>query len=322
MARVQPTEPAIPSREEFHMRRQLFTLALLVTRWLTTAAAHADEKVAFPAGSTLHADLVYSKPSANTSLHLDLARPRGEGPFPVVMFIHGGGWVMGSRKTYHSYMAPVVEAGYVAVSVEYRLAPDHPFPAALHDVKCAVRWLRANAARYGIDAGRIGVVGYSAGGQLACLLGTTADNAKLEGTGGCPEQSSRVQAVTAYYALTDLTAMHRACETQQIPYFERTRMLYALQSYCKAPLKKAQDTYTLASPVTHVHRNAAPTLLIHGTHDELVPVKLSRMYNEALKRAGAEVSLLEVPGAGHNFVGAHEKAPTEAMMQFFERQLK
>src|SRR5438270_7667588 len=109
------------------MPRCLFTVALL----LIAGPARAEDKVVFPAGSVLYPDLVYSKPDKNTEVQLDLAQPAGKGPFPVVVYIHGGGWLIGERKTYHKYMARMVEAGYVAVSIDYRLG--QPFPAAIHD---------------------------------------------------------------------------------------------------------------------------------------------------------------------------------------------
>src|SRR5262245_42680569 len=289
------------------MRRLPLLVWLAGTCFVSIAHAHNRETPArrtrFPEGTTLIADLVYSRPDRQTELRLDLARPRGEGPFPVVIFLHGGGWVSGTRKTYLPYMVGPVEGGYVAVSVSYRLAPKHRFPAAIHDVKCAVRWLRAHAAEYRIDPERISVVGYSAGGNLACLLGTTHGNTALEGAGGCNDQSSRVQAVVCYYGLSDLPALHSACEKSELPILERNAMLFALHSCCGGTPTKTGDIYRQASPVTYAGRASAPTLLIHGTHGRLVPVEQSRVLEARLKQAGVEVSLLEVKGAGHDFAG-------------------
>jgi acetyl esterase/lipase len=276
----------------------------------------------FPPGVEYHPGLTYSRPLPRVEVKLDLARPRGKGPFPAVLFLHGGGWVSGCRKTYLPRLAGMAEAGYVAATVSYRLAPRHPFPAAVHDVKCAVRWLRANAGRYGIDPSRIGVIGFSAGGNLACLLGTTDGNAALEGNGGAPEQSSRVQAVICYYGLTDLDAMHQSCERRELPFLQRSKMSVALTNFLGGTPRTQARRYTLASPVTHVTAGATPTLLIHGTRDDLVPLGQSVLFEERMRKVGAEVELLKVDGAGHNFDGEYEKAPKKAVLRFLDRHLK
>jgi acetyl esterase/lipase len=307
--------------------RPLALLLWILGPWLVPPAqiknrSSAPEAVPFPEGTTFLPDQVYCRPDSQTELCLDLACPRGKGHFPVVIFLHGGGWVAGSRKTYLPYMVRPVQEGYVAVSVTYRLAPEHPFPAALHDVKCAVRWLRAHAARFALDPQRLGVVGYSAGGHLACLLGTTAGQADLEGDGGCAGHSSGVQAVVGYYALTDLPAMQAAWRKNELDLWEGGRTVLALHSFLGGPPKEGDDLYARASPVTHASRSSAPTLLIHGAHDRQVPFDQSRRLEAKLKTAGAEVSLLTVEGAGHNFEGEAEKAPTEAMLRFLNRHLR
>lgn len=308
------------------MRRLVLFVCLAGNCSLLAAQAPSREagprRARFPEGTTVASDLVYSRPARQTELCLDLARPRGNGPFPVVIFLHGGGWMFGTRKTYLPYMVGPVEAGYVAVSVSYRLAPAHQFPAAVHDVKCAVRWLRAHADKYRIDPERIGVVGYSAGGNLAALLGTTHGNAGLEGSGGCNEQSSRVQAVVSYYGLSDLRALHAECAKSKTPSPEENLMLLALQGYLGGTPARTGGAYTQASPAAHAARGSAPMQLIHGTHDRLVPPNQSQLLEAKLQQAGVEVSLLEVKGAGHNFVGEYEKEPTRVMMQFFDRHLK
>src|SRR5438093_4216846 len=150
-------------------------------------------------------DIEYTNPDEQ-HLRLDLARPKvGDGPFPAVVCIHGGGFRAGSRKGYDSLCICLAEQGYVAVTVTYRLAPKYQFPAAIHDVKAAVRWLRANAKKYQVHPDRIGVTGGSAGGHLAQFLGVTADARQFEGDGGNPEQSSRVACVVNYYGPSDFT---------------------------------------------------------------------------------------------------------------------
>src|SRR4051812_24172981 len=151
-------------------------------------------------------DIVFIQ-AGGTSLRLAMARPaQGPGPFPAVVCLHGGGWVGGSRKQMAQTLEVLARRGYVAVAPDYRLAPAHPWPAGAEDCKAAVRWLRGNAGKYRIDPERVGVVGLSAGGHLACLLGVTEASDGLEGTGGHPDKSSRVQAVVSFAAPTDLTA--------------------------------------------------------------------------------------------------------------------
>src|SRR5262249_22409445 len=148
-------------------------------------------------------------------LQLDLAMPKdGDGPFPAVVCIHGGGWRGGSRQDLTRSIPPLggrslieylAGRGYVAATVSYRLAPKDKFPAQIEDCKAAVRWLRANAKKYKINPERFGAVGFSAGGHLVSLLGTSDKDDALEGNGGNPEQSSRVQAVVNFFGPTDFT---------------------------------------------------------------------------------------------------------------------
>src|SRR5262249_18458655 len=150
-------------------------------------------------------DLVFGK-GGGADLKLDLAMPKeGDGPFPAVVCIHGGGWVGGDRKQMKQTIEVLAGRGYVAISPEYRLAPRDRFPAQIEDCKAAVRWLRANAGKYHVDPRRIGSVGFAAGAHLACLLGVTKKDDGLEGKGGNPEQSSAVQAVVSFFGPTDLT---------------------------------------------------------------------------------------------------------------------
>jgi acetyl esterase/lipase len=137
-------------------------------------------------------------------LRLDIAIPKGEGPFPGVICIHGGGWSGGQREVYSPVIRQLAAEGFVAATASYRLAPGHKFPAAIEDVKCSVRFLRAHAKDFKIDPRRIGATGGSAGGHLVALLGTTTKEDGLEGRGGYLDQSSRVSAVCDLYGPTDI----------------------------------------------------------------------------------------------------------------------
>src|SRR2546423_8837559 len=147
-------------------------------------------------------DVEYANPDGQ-HLQLDLARPKtGTGPFPAIICIHGGGFRAGTRQGYDGLCLKLAEQGYVAATVSYRLAPKYPFPAAVHDTKAAVRWLRANAAKYQIDPERIGVTGGSAGGHLAQFLGVTAGGTEFEGDQN-PGVSSSVACVVNFYGPSD-----------------------------------------------------------------------------------------------------------------------
>jgi poly(3-hydroxybutyrate) depolymerase len=153
----------------------------------------------------LHRDLVFST-AAGTPLKLDLARPRaGPGPFPAIVFLFGGGWRDGDRRQMRHFVEGTARLGYVGVAPDYRLVPGARFPAQLEDAKAAIRWLRAHAEQYGVRADRIGVVGFSAGGHLAAMLGLTRAQDGFEGAGGPAEPSSQVQAVVSFFGPTDFS---------------------------------------------------------------------------------------------------------------------
>jgi acetyl esterase/lipase len=260
-----------------------------------------------PAGVAYLPDLVYGT-GGKEKLLLDLAQPRqGAGPFPAVLVLHGGAWIMGSRKSCVPIVLELARHGCVAVSASYRLAPRHCYPAQIHDAKCAVRWLRANAARYHIDPRRIAVLGYSAGGHLACLLGTTAGHRHLEGTGGHAGQCSKVQVVVAYYPVTDLRRLRKS-----------NLHAIVLESFLGGSSARA---YAQASPITHADRRSAPTLLIHGTADLLVPFAQSHVFARKLREAGAHVQLHTIRKAGHGFgsgPGAHDREADRTALEFLK----
>lgn len=154
-----------------------------------------------------------------TELKLDIARPAGEGPFPAIVFIHGGGWFQGNRDGYRGQIMAAAQRGYVAATITYRLmkfdmdkkettTAEPIFPAQIHDAKAAIRWLRANAEKYHVDPDRIGVTGGSAGGHLSLLVGLTDADDALEGSGGHADQSSRVQAVVNVFGPTEMASCH------------------------------------------------------------------------------------------------------------------
>jgi RNA polymerase sigma-70 factor (subfamily 1) len=275
-----------------------------------------------PPGVRYLPDLTY-RTAGKTVLKLDLARPKkGAGPFPAVVCIHGGGWLRSSRKAHVPLILKLARDGYVAVTVSYRYATTKKFPAPVHDVKAAVRWLRANAARYRVDQRRIAALGYSSGGTLACLLGGTVPADGLEGKVAKAEPSSRVQAVVSYYGISDLGRLYQDCEGGKLPYFHRSLIKFALTIYLGGTPKKVGRRYTRASPITYARKGAAATLLIHGTKDQQVPWDQSRRFAARLKAAGARVQLLTLKGAPHDFTGKAEEKAYRATLKFLARQLR
>ncbi len=247
-----------------------------------------------------------------TPLLLDLYSPKDRSqPAPAVIFIHGGAWKSGNREVYHYYCAKFAERGYVAATVSYRLSAVAPFPAAVEDVKCAVRWLRANAERLGVDPDRIAAAGGSAGGHLSMMLGYAADAPELEGAGGHSEVSSRVQAIVNLYGPTDLT-------TDFAKSSDAVRQFLGGKTFAED-----RKLYELASPVTHVTEGDAPTLILHGSIDTVVPIDQAEILAAKLKQAQVPFEYDRVEGWPHTMdLSADVNRHCLAMMfAFFDKHL-
>lgn len=254
----------------------------------------------------------YSNPDG-VQLQLNLCRPKtGDGPFPAVLCIHGGGFRAGKRESYDGLCVKLAERGYVAATITYRLAPQHKFPAAVHDTKAAVRWLRANAEKYKIDPNRIGVTGGSAGGHLAQFLGVTANVPQFEGTGGNPDQSSAVTCVVNVYGPGDFTKSYgKSVDAHEV-----------LPLWFGGDLGTHRVLHIQGSPLYWVTPNAAPTLCIHGTEDKYVAYEQAVWLVEKLQAASVEAKLLTLEGAGHGFKGMDAEKAEAALFEYFDSQLK
>lgn len=287
--------------------RLLPTLFLLFTCVsLSGADLQVPESVEFMSG------IEYSSPGGE-SLQLDLAKPKdGDGPFPTVMCIHGGGFRAGTREGYDSLCVRLAEQGYVAATITYRLAPKHQFPAAIYDCKAALRFLRANAAKYKIDPERIGVTGGSAGGHLAQFVGLTGGLPQFEGEGGNPEQSTTVKCVVNVYGPSDFTQSYGKSVDAHV----------VLPMWLGGNLQEARKRHIEASPLYWVTPAAAPTLVIHGTHDQYVAYEQGVWMVEKLLAANVEAVLFTLPNAGHGFKGEDQVKAEQAMFAFFETHLK
>ncbi len=281
--------------------------------------AHGTPHTPFvlPAGVAAERDLVYTSTESGDE-KLDLYRPAsGMKPFPGVVFIHGGAWSAGSKADFQRQASYLATQGYVCISIDYRLSQQAPYPAALYDAKAAVRWMRANAAKYGIDPNRIAAAGGSSGGQLAALLGTTTSVKTLEGNGGNPAFSSRVEAVVAFNPLTDFVS---ALEKTQNP----AAVKNAVVAYLGGPLEKVPEIYVEASPIAHVSATSAPFLFLHGTADTTLPFTQSVEMRDALQAVGVRAELYSAEGGNHgffNFPPFYEPA-LKRMKEFLDRVLK
>jgi len=258
----------------------------------------------------LEKDIEYSRVGERVAM--DIARPRAGGAGrPAVIAIHGGGFRAGKREGYLPLIEKLAARGYVAATVSYRLAPKHQFPAPVEDVKAAVRFLRANASRYGIDADRICATGGSAGGHLALFLGLTAGVAEFEGSGPNLDQSSRVSCVVNYYGPTDFTQSYgKSVDAAEV-----------LPLFLGGDLDHARAEHVRASPLNWVTPKAAPVLSIHGTKDRYVAFEHSVWLTSRLRSAGVEAETLGLEGADHGFRGADAVKAEAAMMAWFDRHL-
>jgi acetyl esterase/lipase len=270
-----------------------------------------DVTIAVPDTVAVEKDVEYGK-GGDVSLKLDLYSPKDRTkPLPAVVFIHGGAWRGGNRQMYHYYCVKFAEHGYVAATISYRLYQVAPFPAAVEDAKCAVRWMRANAEKLGVDPDRIGIAGGSAGGHLSMMVAYAPDTPELEGAGGHADVSSRVQAVVNIYGPTDLTTE-----------FARGNSVVSDFLGGKS-FDDARELYQLASPITHVSKDDPPTLILHGSIDSTVPIEQADLLVAALKKAGVEFDYDRVEGWPHGMdieanVNRHCLAK---MFEFFDEHL-
>ncbi|MFD9301999.1 alpha/beta hydrolase fold domain-containing protein [Streptomyces sp. NPDC060048] len=247
---------------------------------------------------------------------LDVLVPAGEGPFPAVVWIHGGGWLDGDRR-YPPPTVPVellhgsvLAAGLALVSIDYRHSLEAPFPAQLHDVKAAIRYVRQFASVLGIDPDRIGVWGESAGGHLAALAGVvgadTPDAEALEGVQGVGAGNTAVRAVVDWYGVHDLVTLagHPMPAMPAMPAGAEFPDPY--EALLGASVAERPELARAASPVTYAVEGSDPPpfLLIHGTRDGLVPYSQSEQLAAALAKAGGEVVLTPVEDADHIFLGS------------------
>jgi acetyl esterase/lipase len=246
-------------------------------------------------------DVVYTPPGWPAALAADIHAPRHPGPRPAVLLVHGGGWEGRSRSDMDGIAGRLAERGFVVMNISYRFAPAYLFPAQLHDVQQATRWLRANAARYAIDPARIGAFGYSSGAHLVALLGTVSAGDSLDQPHGGKE--ARLQAVVAGGAPLDLRK------------FTGGRLVPQLLG---TTLDRDPALFAAASPVVHVTPDDPPMFLYHGGGDTTVDVSHSEDMKRALDRAGVRAELRVVPLLGHILTFLLARGTENEAMDFLE----
>jgi pectinesterase len=250
-------------------------------------------------------------------LKLDVYRPPEsgqQGAVPGVVVVRGGQWRHGDKRFFGYIAGQLAMDGFVTASIEYRTSDEAKFPAAVQDVKAAVRWMRANAVAYGVNADAIGAIGGSAGAHLVAMLGTsTAVN--LEGEGGNSATSSEVQAVVAMAGAYNLQSMDGM----------GPEFIGAVTDFIGAPLEAHVETMAAASPVTHVSSRSAPLLLLHSRTDPLVPFGQSVEMEQSYRRVGAHVVLkaIEAPGSHAFWADPHYSPEAKRQaVEFLRRHLK
>ncbi len=267
-------------------------------------------------------DIVFSIVD-QVELKLDMASPvDGNGPYPALVYIFDTDWgyyYANGRHQGHLGIMRAAEHGYIAVTCDYRQtyvkkgrSSKYRFPDPVYDVKCAVRWLRANAKKYRIDPENIGAAGFCCGGHLALMLGLTRPSDELEGNCACSEYSSQVKAVASSAGVTDLVSL----------YIESTEMSYPIAAFIGGKLIGAspQDmpiNYAKASPVSYVYRDCPPILTIHGENDKYIPIKQAFLLDERMNQVGAFHTLIIKKNEGHfDFTSEPE------VFEFFDKYLK
>jgi len=258
-------------------------------------------------------DITYCT-AGNVELKMDMYYPTMDAAsLPVVVYVHGGGWTSGDKTsgTGIRFIPTLIERGFLVVAINYRLSPEHKFPAHIEDVKCAIRHLRAEAKTYNLDPNRIGAIGGSAGGHLVSLLGVTDESAGMEGTSGYHEYSSRVQAVIDLYG-PDPTLF---CADAWV------RKIFGAEDI-------NAEIISLASPLVYISSDDPPFLILHGEMDALVTLEQSQVLYDSLTSAGVTATLQVVSNAGHGFKteGDPIDPSFEALIQmaadFFDQYLK
>jgi acetyl esterase/lipase len=241
--------------------------------------------------ASTHKDIVYATVDGK-ELKLDLYMPANVKTPSLVVWVHGGAWRSGNKE---SVPKGFVENGFATASLDFRQSTEARFPAAIHDIKAAIRFLRATASEYGYKTDRIAIAGSSSGGHLAALVGVSNHNKELEGTvGDYPKESSDIQAIVDYFGATNLNTIL----AQSTPFGVNMRKP-ALELLLGAVPEENADLAKLASPVTHVDKDDPPLLIFHGDQDPQMPINQSHELTGRYKKLNLDVHFEVIYGAAH-----------------------
>ncbi|MDX2006191.1 MAG: alpha/beta hydrolase [Meiothermus sp.] len=303
------------------MNHSKIAVIATVSSLLTFALAQPGP-AAYPADlKPTHADLAYA--STSKAQTLDLFVPQGNGPFPLVVNIHGGGFMAGSKEMLDAPIArALLKEGVAVASINYRLSGEARFPAAVLDAKAAVRFLRANAARYRLNPDRFLAFGQSAGGNLASLLGTSGGVAAFEDPAlGNAGTSSRVQGVIDWFGPTDFLQMDAAAKAQGCP-ADHGQANSPESKYLGKPIAEVPELVRQANPITYIDSGDPPFLLQKGDKDCLIPFAQSQLLHDALRKAGVAAALETLAGAGHGGAQFSTEANVRRVVEFVKATLK
>jgi acetyl esterase/lipase len=262
---------------------------------------------------TMTGDIEYARVGDHV-LQLDLHLPKEANP-PLIVYVHGGAWRAGSKTDVP--IAKLLDQGFAIASVDYRLSTEAPFPAQVHDIKAAIRFLRAKSALFHINTQRIAIIGSSAGGHLAALVGVTNGNAELEGgLGEHLSQSSDVQAIVSLFGASNLqTILAQSTE------FGLKMRVPALQLLLGGQPSEKPELAKLASPVAHLDKNDPPLLLIHGDADPQMPPQQSEELAKAYEALKLPVQFITIKGGKHGGKEFYDAERTAIMSQFLRAAL-
>jgi acetyl esterase/lipase len=327
-------ESTVTSRGNFEFGA-LLGAAMAAALYLAASSAQADvtaetaaapvledrypkAKVSFGSDVESYPDVIYSTQPGFRPLRLDIYRQVApKGPRPLIVYIHGGGWLSGHTRhsgafaNWPGVLASLARKGYVVVSVEYRLSSEAKFPAAIQDVKNAIKWMRANAVKYSVDPQKTVVWGGSAGGQLAALAATTCGVESLEPGAvdkSIASQSDCVQGLVAWYGVFDFNAIPPPPPGVDDAVSAAGKYLGCAPAQCASKV-------ALASPIAQIDAKDPPALLIHGEIDKVVAVGQSRAFDAALRAKGIPSELVVIPAVDHSFIGSTPEATRQASLR-------
>ena len=280
--------------------------------------AYPERRTAFPGGVTGLADVTYQSLTGFRPAIVDIYLPPGAGPAkraPLVLYVHGGGWIGGHTRQSGAFsdfpkvLASLAKEGFVVASLEYRLAAEAPFPAQLQDARAALRFLKANAAKYGIDPARTAIWGGSAGGHLAALTALSCGDHSFDAA-PAPAGSECVQAAATWYGVFDFAPLLARQATQASGAAAPENLLLRCSPQTCTP-----EAVRQVSPASYIDASDPPFLLVHGEQDRTVPVEQSRLAEARLKAAGVQVETLYLPDIDHSFIGKSPEATRAASLK-------